>query len=599
MAQGARISRNLYHGNGAQDIFLEVDHGPFMVDHNVFLSSGSLYLNSQGGTFAHNLIAGGISVISNDTRQTPHHLPHSTTIAGLHDNPNGDMRFYNNVFVPPGQSTPYNSSTLPVWMDGNVYLKGAAASPRETSPLVLNSFDPALQLVPGFGGYYLKMNADPAWGATSNGPLVTSALLGNASIPGLPFEQADGTPYQLDTDYLAAPRNVTTPFPGPFETVSAGANVWKVFDDPSVSGPSGLTATTSIGSVALSWTSFQGATSYKVKRAAASGGPYTVVANSVTGTTWTDATAAVGVPSFYVISASDGVTESSNSNEVTATPQSAVRINAGGAATGSFSADALYNTGNAYSNANAITTSGVANAAPAGVYQSERWGVLTYTVPGLVPGASYPVRLHFAEIYFGSVAAGGVGSRVFNVLVNDTVVLPNFDVFAAAGGANKAVVRETTAVADANGQIKIGLSTVVSNPKISGFEILLPPGYSAWSTSFPGLADTTPEADPDRDGISNLMEYVIGGDPRVPSRQFLPVQSTVGSDLVLSYKRNDDSEVDTTQTGQWSADLQTWHNVAPALINENGGSADDMTVTIPLSNAVDGKLFGRLQVTKP
>jgi hypothetical protein len=371
MAQGTRVTGNLFHDNAQDDLFIEVSHGPFMVDHNIFLSPAALFFNSQGGTFAHNLIAGGIRAHTYDSRQTPYHQAHSTAVVALHDNPYGDMRFYNNVFVPPGQSTLYNSSTLPVALNGNVYLNGAAASTQEPSPLVIAGFNPAPKVSTGFGGYYFQMNADPAWGTARTRPLVTTALLGNASIPALPFEQADGTPYLLDADYLAAARNPGNPFPGPFETVTSGANVWKVFDDASVSVPSGLTATSGIGRAVLNWSPFFGTTGYSVKRATSSGGPYTTVATNLTDTTWVDSNVTVGVPYYYVISASDGATESANSAEASVTPGTAIRINAGGSASGNFSADAWYSTGTAYTSGTAVNTNGVANAAPAAAKASK------------------------------------------------------------------------------------------------------------------------------------------------------------------------------------------------------------------------------------
>jgi hypothetical protein len=52
-----------------------------------------------------------------------------------------------------------------------------------------------------------------------------------------------------------------------------------------------------------------------------------------------------------------------------------------------------------YSNSDPINTSSVADPAPQAVYDTERYGNFTYTVPGLTPGAAYTVRLHFAEIY--------------------------------------------------------------------------------------------------------------------------------------------------------------------------------------------------------
>ena len=130
--------------------------------------------------------------------------------------------------------------------------------------------------------------------------------------------------------------------------------------------------------------------------------------------------------------------------------------------------------------------------------------------------------------------------------------------------------------------------------------------YVAWIESFtpnpllPDDASKLPTADPDGDGIANLMEYVLaGGNPVVPSLSILPTVASVGDDLVLSYTRNDESEADTTQVGQWTTDLTIWNDVVPVVVNENGALADDMTVTVPKSNAVNGKLFLRLKVTMP
>ena len=123
-------------------------------------------------------------------------------------------------------------------------------------------------------------------------------------------------------------------------------------------------------------------------------------------------------------------------------------------------------------------------------------------------------------------------------------------------------------------------------------------GYAP-NALLPDEASKLPGADPDGDGITNLMEFVLGGSPVVSSESILPTLATVGSDLVLSYTRSDDSESVTTQVGQWSTDLSTWTNVTPVLVNENGASADDMTISVPRSNAVNGKMFLRLSVGTP
>jgi autotransporter-associated beta strand protein len=122
----------------------------------------------------------------------------------------------------------------------------------------------------------------------------------------------------------------------------------------------------------------------------------------------------------------------------------------------------------------------------------------------------------------------------------------------------------------------------------------------AYNTPPLSAADKLPTADPDLDGISNLLEFTLGGNPVVSSQSILPTQATVGPNVVLSYKRSDESESPaTTQFGQWSTDLSAWTDVVPVLVSENGALADDMTVSVPTANAVAGHLFVRLKVVKP
>ena len=265
MAQGTHITRNLLYDNTTDDLFCEVDHGPFLVDHNFFLSALSLSDMSEGGAYAHNLMAGRIVTRPEPNRQTPFHKAHSTALAGLARTQGGDDRFYNNIFVGMGVAgapvaapqkkaknakaktkakaaaktvakapaagygvAVYDKVALPVFAGGNVYLNGAKPYKDEKNAVVLEGFDPKLKVVEEEGGVRLEMNLDPSVKSGARG-LVSTALLGKALIPGLPYEAADGTVYKLTTDYFGKARNETNPSAGPIESTGTGSVAIKVW----------------------------------------------------------------------------------------------------------------------------------------------------------------------------------------------------------------------------------------------------------------------------------------------------------------------------------------------------------------------------------
>ena len=228
MAQGTRVTGNLFHDND-EDVFVEVDHGPFLFDNNLLLSSLSLTDNSQGGAYAHNLFSGAIKMLPFDSRQTPFLKAHSTAVAGYHDNPRSDNRFYNNLFVQRADLSEYDNAQLPVWMDGNVFLKGAKPSRHEKQPVVEPEFDPGIRLAGKADGLYLEIKFDQAWNGEGTRKFVTTSLLGRAAIPDLPYEQPDGSPIQINTDYFGRSRSNSHPTPGPFEDPGQGERTLKVW----------------------------------------------------------------------------------------------------------------------------------------------------------------------------------------------------------------------------------------------------------------------------------------------------------------------------------------------------------------------------------
>ena len=153
-------------------------------------------------------------------------------------------------------------------------------------------------------------------------------------------------------------------------------------------------------------------------------------------------------------------------SSATGTGSGGIDISAGGPAAAPFVADEDYTGGTTAATTNAISTTGVTNPAPQSVYQHNRYGNFTYTIPGLTAGASYTAQLDFAEEYWTAA-----GDRTFNVLINGTQVLTNFDIFATAGGEFKAVDEPFTATASSTGTITIQFVTVKDNAQVNGIQI--------------------------------------------------------------------------------------------------------------------------------
>jgi endo-1,4-beta-xylanase len=142
-----------------------------------------------------------------------------------------------------------------------------------------------------------------------------------------------------------------------------------------------------------------------------------------------------------------------------------VSINPGGSATGSFIADQYYSGGTTYSNSATIDMSQITtNPPPTAIFNSERYGAMTYTIPNR--SGTQTVTLYFAETYLS-----GSGQRLFNVTINGTTALSNFDIYASAGGANRAIARSFATTANSSGQVVIQFISGTQNPKINGITV--------------------------------------------------------------------------------------------------------------------------------
>lgn len=283
-AQGTRVTQNLFHDNVppkeskvddvGEDIFIEVSHGPTLVDNNLLLSDCAARISTQGIAFVHNLVAGSFTYVGSGTdnggqklptpRYTPYHLPHRTEVAGFMTILHGDARFYNNIFVQQeiredleayaqksglagidllhfscgtrpyddypkaayyfAQFTPDSPldhlgkdiyyDHLPVYTGGNVYFNGAAPCNNEENYKIDDVNQIELHLKESEGRLTLETNLYDHL-PDFEIPFVSTSTLGEAFEPEQKFEAPDGSAILFDRDYFGIKREIPL-IPGPF-----------------------------------------------------------------------------------------------------------------------------------------------------------------------------------------------------------------------------------------------------------------------------------------------------------------------------------------------------------------------------------------------
>ncbi len=148
----------------------------------------------------------------------------------------------------------------------------------------------------------------------------------------------------------------------------------------------------------------------------------------------------------YVVTATSGTVSGTAQVSVAMAPPVHLKVNCGGSATDDWGSTAAYVSGGAdFTFGGTHDIAGVTDPAPNTVYQTVRHQDHTYSFPAsAVPNGSYTVRLHFTDSYDGD--------RRMDYTIEGVKVLDDFNITDAAGGTNKAIVREfEVSVADGNG----------------------------------------------------------------------------------------------------------------------------------------------------
>lgn len=296
-AQGTRITQNLFHNNNAPsehiplvpggmsscDVFIEVSHGPTLIDNNISLSGVSFKLASQGCALVHNLCLGPLTSIGSGSdmplkdgtmapRYTPYHIRHRTEVAGMMTFLHGDDRIYNNIFIQNWPVKPteikedmgfimqdnqiqgtdifddfptydewiipfeldnpepnmftmqdFHFQKLPVWVDGNAYFNGARSWKHETHKYIDEKQQAYVNLIEKDGTYRIETNIyNLLDGWTTS--IIDSDVLGEAFEPEQRFENPDGSTIVFNRDYHGNLRSLNA-LPGPFANAVTEINI--------------------------------------------------------------------------------------------------------------------------------------------------------------------------------------------------------------------------------------------------------------------------------------------------------------------------------------------------------------------------------------
>lgn len=243
MAQGTRVTRNVLYENSHHDFFSEVNHGPYLVDNNVFLTRTGLSIQdaSEGGAYVHNLFAGRTKSFNVPNRSTPYHLAHSTKIMCLRNIRGGDNRFYNNIYIKTGSFEDeeitdnagqniyvtyglggYDGSEYDSYAEGNVFYNGARPYKNEANSIEVPAYKPVVEIEKKEAALVLKLEFDESITKIQTS-IVSTERLGSTIVSEGLYEHPDGTPYLIQKDLLGNNRKGSQLRAGPFKELKAGS----------------------------------------------------------------------------------------------------------------------------------------------------------------------------------------------------------------------------------------------------------------------------------------------------------------------------------------------------------------------------------------
>jgi hypothetical protein len=220
--QGIRISSNIIYDTQAATIFLEMDHGPTLVDNNILIGK-DVRSNSEATVFAHNLFVDCGYQYSPDTRRrSAYYTPHTTKSVGTKTGTAQDDKWFNNIFIRKGLDDVKNA---PGYVsDYNIFLQGAKKSSFGDKHSIVGPF------VTGFtyGSYPLGVTIRFSMNDTFSKlkcPWVDAGLVGVFSTVGQTIEDRSGNPIKVNTDING--NKLIEAVAGPMADIKQGNNTFE------------------------------------------------------------------------------------------------------------------------------------------------------------------------------------------------------------------------------------------------------------------------------------------------------------------------------------------------------------------------------------
>ena len=218
--QGMRITRNIVYGCETATLFLEMNHGPTLVDNNVFVGSSGISSKSMATVYAHNLFVDtGFRYKADEERSASYYKPHTTVSIGREKVRFGEDLWLNNIFLRGGLSEVGFAEGFV--SDHNIYLENASPSGFEGKNSIADGRPHGFRLDESRSGVTLSFEV-PENVLETNPEKVDAKRFGLFTKTGQLLEDRNGSPISVTADIRGS--RFADIVPGPLAVLKAGAN---------------------------------------------------------------------------------------------------------------------------------------------------------------------------------------------------------------------------------------------------------------------------------------------------------------------------------------------------------------------------------------